>query len=208
MTLLDKLICSFDRAMHTVLGPATGERATPGNGVGGADLSVAEKRGAARLMRVNHSGEVCAQALYQGQALTARNPAIQQALQTAAREEVDHLAWCEARLEELDGSTSLLNPLWYGASFALGAASGLLGDRWNLAFLVETERQVEGHLQSHLERLPVADERTRAIVEQMKIDEAAHAETALGYGAAELPLPARVAMKLTSRLMTSTTYWV
>ncbi|HVK56159.1 MAG TPA: 2-polyprenyl-3-methyl-6-methoxy-1,4-benzoquinone monooxygenase [Burkholderiales bacterium] len=208
MKIADKLIIGFDQALRTVLAPANARRPTPGESASLHELPSDDKREAARLMRVNHSGEVCAQALYQGQSLTARNPEIQAALEVASREEVDHLAWCETRLHELGSRKSLLNPFWYGASFALGAFSGLMGDRWNLAFLVETERQVEGHLKSHLERLSVADYRTRAIVEQMKRDEASHAQTGLEYGAAELPLPIKFAMKLTSRVMTKTTYWV
>ena len=208
MTLVDRLIVGFDKGLRTVFAAADARRPTPGNSAQLPTLSAEEKLEAARLMRVNHSGEVCAQALYQGQALTARNPVIQEALQAAANEEVDHLAWCETRLTELGGRKSALNPFWYGASFAFGAASGLLGDRWNLAFLVETERQVEGHLTGHLERLPGSDQRTRAIVEQMKMDEASHAQTATAHGAAELPLPIRLAMKLTSRVMTRTAYWV
>jgi ubiquinone biosynthesis monooxygenase Coq7 len=208
MTLVDKLIVGFDQALRTVLAPAHSQRATPGEPISSQSLSENEKREAARLMRVNHSGEVCAQALYQGQALTARNPEVQSALQAASQEEVDHLAWCETRLQELGARKSVLNPFWYCTSFALGAFSGLLGDRWNLAFLVETERQVEVHLEDHLDRLPVVDQRTRAIVEQMKLDEASHAQTGLRYGAAELPLPVKLIMKLTSRIMTRTTYWV
>lgn len=202
------MICGFDQALRTVLAPAVAQRPTPGQPTTSPQLSADERQLAARLMRVNHSGEVCAQALYQGQAFTARNPVIQRALLQASKEETDHLAWCETRLTELNGGKSRLNPIWYGASFALGAFSGLLGDRWNLAFLVETERQVEGHLKGHLERLPEADQRTRAIVEQMKYDEASHAQTGRQYGAAELPAPMKHAMKLASRVMTRTAYWV
>ena len=208
MTFVDRLIIGFDKGLRTVLAPADARRPTPGDGTQSSNLSTEEKVEAARLMRINHSGEVCAQALYQGQALTARNAVIQEALRTAASEEIDHLAWCETRINELDGRKSLLNPFWYSASFAFGAFSGLLGDRWNLAFLVETERQVEGHLEGHLDRLSSCDQRTRAIVEQMKLDEASHAQTATDHGAAVLPLPIRLAMKLTSRVMTRTAYWV
>ncbi|MBA2690647.1 MAG: 2-polyprenyl-3-methyl-6-methoxy-1,4-benzoquinone monooxygenase [Burkholderiales bacterium] len=208
MALIDKIILGFDHALRTILLPAKPQRATPGETSTTSLLSETEKLAAARLMRVNHSGEVCAQALYQGQALTARNPTTQQALQAASREEMDHLAWCETRIHELGGGKSIFNPFWYGASFTLGAVSGLLGERWNLAFLVETERQVEGHLKGHLQQLSPADHRTRAILEQMKIDEASHARTGLRYGAAELPLPVKLTMKLASRVMTRTAYWV
>jgi ubiquinone biosynthesis monooxygenase Coq7 len=153
-------------------------------------------------------GEVCAQALYQGQALTARDPATRQALDGAAREEEDHLAWSAERIRELNGRLSLLNPLWYAGSFAIGAAAGLLGDRWNFAFLAETERQVEEHLARHLQALPLEDERTRAVVEAMRADEARHRQTALGLGAAELPEPVRRAMRLASKVMTSVAYRV
>ena len=158
-------------------------------------------------MRVNHSGEVCAQALYQGQALTARHAEVRDALHIASREEVDHLAWCEMRIAELGGRKSVFNPFWYGASFAMGALSGLLGDKWNLGFLVETERQVEGHLSGHLEKLPAADIRSRTILEQMRLDEIGHAATGISHGAAELPAPVKVAMRLTSKVMTQTAYW-
>jgi ubiquinone biosynthesis monooxygenase Coq7 len=159
-------------------------------------------------MRVNHTGEICAQALYQGQALTARNATARAALEQAAAEETDHLAWTAQRIEELGGRASLLNPLWYAGSFALGAAAGFLGDKWNLGFLAETERQVEGHLEGHLDRLPAQDEKSRAIVNEMKVDEARHARTAVDHGAAELPEPVKLAMKLGSRVMTRTAYWI
>ena len=152
-----------------------------------AELAEAERAHAAALMRVNHVGEVCAQALYQGQALTARDPAAREALEQAAREEEDHLAWSAERIRELGGRPSLLNPLWYAGSLAIGAAAGALGDRWNLAFLAETERQVEEHLAGHLEALPADDQRTRAVVEAMRADEARHRASALALGAAELP---------------------
>ena len=159
-------------------------------------------------MRINHTGEVCAQALYQGQALTARNPEIRATLASAASEEQDHLAWCEQRLSELGGRKSVLNPLMYGGSFALGALSGLLGDRWNMAFLAETERQVEGHLTGHLDRLPASDAKSRAVLEQMRSDEAAHAVTAQQHGAADMPEPIKIAMRAGSQVMKSTTYWI
>ncbi len=159
-------------------------------------------------MRVNHVGEVCAQALYQGQALTARDAAAREALEHAAREEQDHLAWSAERIRELGGRPSLLNPLWYAGSFAIGAFAGSLGDKWNLAFLAETERQVEEHLSGHLEALPAGDRRTRAVVEAMRADEARHRASAVELGAAELPEPARRAMRLASKLMTTLAYRV
>lgn len=204
----DSLILHFDRALRTLFAPAASRRPHPDAGLPEAALTDAERRHVAGLMRVNHSGEVCAQALYQGQALTARNPDIAQALQQAADEETEHLAWCERRLNELNSHKSLLNPLWYTGSFALGVLAGALGDRWNLGFLAETERQVEGHLDGHLQRLPAQDVKSRAIVEQMKADEIRHAETAIALGGAELPLPVKVAMKLTAKVMTQTAYWV
>ena len=167
-----------------------------------------DKTNSVRLMRINHTGEVCAQALYQGQALTARNPEIRATLASAASEEQDHLAWCEQRLSELGGRKSVLNPLMYGGSFALGALSGLLGDRWNMAFLAETERQVEGHLTGHLDRLPASDAKSRAVLEQMRSDEAAHAVTAQQHGAADMPEPIKIAMRAGSQVMKSTTYWI
>ncbi len=157
-------------------------------------------------MRVNHVGEICAQALYQGQALTARKPQARQALEKAAREEEDHLAWSAERIRELGGRPSLLNPLWYAGSFAIGAAAGLLGDKWNFAFLAETERQVEEHLAGHLAALPPDDQRTRAVVEAMRADEARHRQGVIALGAAELPEPVKRAMRLASRVMTTVAY--
>jgi ubiquinone biosynthesis monooxygenase Coq7 len=168
----------------------------------------AQRQHAAALMRVNHTGEVCAQALYQGQALTARSPGSRAALERAAEEETEHLAWTAQRVEELGGRTSALNPVFYAGSFAMGAIAGLLGDRWNLGFLAETERQVVEHLDGHLNTLPAEDARSRAIVSEMRFDEARHATTALEHGAADLPAPARALMRLASKVMTRTTYWV
>jgi ubiquinone biosynthesis monooxygenase Coq7 len=172
------------------------------------EMTEADRRHAAGLMRINHSGEVCAQALYQGQALTARNPEAAKALIEASEEETEHLAWCERRLEELGSRKSLLNPLWYAGSFSLGVLAGALGDKWNLGFLAETERQVEGHLDGHLQSLPDQDAKSRAIVEQMKADEIKHAETAIAHGGAELPLPVKQAMQLGSKVLTKTAYWL
>jgi ubiquinone biosynthesis monooxygenase Coq7 len=203
---IDRLIIGFDRALRTLCGPAVSLRPVPGGNLPNPELSAGEKRHAAALMRVNHSGEVCAQALYQGQALTARDVAARTTLEHAAAEETEHLAWTAQRIDELGGRVSVLNPFFYAGSFAIGAISGLLGDKWNMGFLAETERQVEGHLDGHLEQLPVQDKKSRAIVTQMKEDEARHANTALAHGAAELPEPVKQAMRISSRLMTVSTY--
>ena len=205
---LDRLIVSFDRGLRTVLGPNNASRETQAQSVPDTDLREPERRHAAALMRVNHTGEVCAQALYQGQALTARNPAARDALERAAAEETEHLAWTGQRIEELGGRRSVLNPVFYAGSFAVGAAAGLLGDRWNLGFLAETERQVVEHLDGHLRDLPPDDRRSRAIVEEMRADEARHATTAVQHGGADLPLPARGLMRLASAVMTRLTYWL
>ncbi|MEO1767341.1 2-polyprenyl-3-methyl-6-methoxy-1,4-benzoquinone monooxygenase [Thiobacter aerophilum] len=205
---LDTLILAFDRGLRTLFAPAPTVRPVPGRDLAEASLTEAEQRHAAGLMRVNHSGEVCAQALYQGQALTARNPQARAALRQAAQEETEHLNWCETRLRELGSHKSYLNPIWYTGSLAIGMAAGALGDKWNLGFLAETERQVEAHLASHLARLPAQDAKSRAIVEQMKIDEAKHATTAIEHGGRPLPLPVRLGMRLTSKVMTSLAYWV
>ena len=208
VSCLDQAIHEIDRALRAVAGVAEAARPSPADGIGEAELSGAERAHAAALMRVNHVGEVCAQALYQGQALAARNPAARDALDQAAREEQDHLAWSGERIRELGGMPSLLNPLWYAGALAMGAAAGALGDRWSLAFLAETERQVEEHLTGHLGRLPDGDLRTRAVVEAMRADEARHRATAMRLGAAELPVPIREAMKLASKVMTTVAYRV
>jgi ubiquinone biosynthesis monooxygenase Coq7 len=205
---LDELVVAFDKGLRTVFAPARSSRAMPGEDLSEADMTDEQRRTSASLMRVNHTGEICAQALYQGQALTARNPGAKAALEQAAREETEHLAWTERRIEELGGRKSLLNPAWYAGSFALGALAGLVGDRWSLGFLAETERQVVAHLGGHLERLPGEDRKSRAIVESMREDEARHATSAIGHGGAELPLPAKTAMRLTSKVMTGTAYWL
>ncbi|MCS6787599.1 MAG: 2-polyprenyl-3-methyl-6-methoxy-1,4-benzoquinone monooxygenase [Thiobacillaceae bacterium] len=204
----ETLILQFDRALRTLFAPAASRRPHPDDGLPDAALTEAEKRHVAGLMRVNHSGEVCAQALYQGQAITARNPAIAQVLRKAADEETEHLAWCERRLQELGSHKSLLNPLWYAGALGLGVLAGALGDRVNLGFLAETERQVEGHLDGHLAQLPAEDAKSRAILEQMKADEVRHAHTALDLGGMELPLPVKLAMQLAARVMTRTAYWL
>jgi ubiquinone biosynthesis monooxygenase Coq7 len=207
-SLIDDFILQFDKGLRAVFGASRAARELPGAELPEGELTADDRRHAAVLMRVNHCGEVCAQALYQGQAAGSSNAALKQELAVAAREEEDHLAWTEARIAELGGRTSFLNPLWYGASFAIGFAAGKAGDKWNLGFLNETERQVEAHLHGHLERLSPLDVRTRAIVEQMKTDEAGHADKAVALGAAELPLPVRQAMRGLAKVMTGTTYWV
>lgn len=206
--MLDRLIVSFDRGLRTVFAPAVSARAVPGEALPDAPLDAQNRRHAAALMRVNHTGEVCAQALYQGQALTARDAQAQATLERAAQEETEHLAWTERRIEELGGRKSVLNPLFYAGSFTLGAVAGVLGNRWNLGFLAETERQVVEHLDGHLKMLPAEDRRSRAIVTEMRLDEARHATTALEHGAADLPMPVRGLMRLASRVMTRATYWV
>ena len=203
---MDRLISEFDRALRAVVGIANASRQSPGLDTAEAELSGADRAHAAALMRVNHVGEICAQALYQGQALTARDAPARAALEQAAREEQDHLAWSAERIRELGGRPSLLNPLWYAGSLAIGAFAGALGDRWNLAFLAETERQVEEHLSGHLDALPAADERTRAVVAAMRSDEAKHRASALRLGAAELPPAAKAAMRLASKVMTTVAY--
>lgn len=206
--MIDRLIPEFDKALRAVFASAPTRRPMPGADLPEAELSAAEKRHVAALMRVNHCGEICAQALYQGQALASGNPSLRDALRHAAREEEEHLAWTEQRIRALGGRKSFLNPLWYGGSLAMGIVAGRLGDAWNLGFLAETERQVEAHLAGHLQRLPQADRKSWAVLEQMKADETEHARTALRLGAEELPEVVRLAMKLASGVMTRTAYWV
>ena len=205
---IDKLITTFDTGLRTVFAPANAGRQRPDMQIEESPLTEAQKKQAAALMRINHVGEVCAQALYSGQALTSRNPQIVQSLQHAANEETDHLAWCESRINELGGRKSWLNPVWYVGSFTLGAAAGALDDKWNLGFLAETERQVSNHLQSHLNKLTDADIKTRTIISQMQQDETAHAEEAKELGASDLPEPIKAGMKVASKIMTSTAYYV
>ena len=207
-TKFDKFIIEFDKVLRTLAATPASTRPLPGGALAEAQLSDAEKRHAAALMRVNHCGEVCAQALYQGQALSCDDSTVTRALAQAAREETEHLAWAGQRVTELGGRLSLLNPLWYAGSLALGYAAGRFGTRWNLGFLAETERQVEAHLEGHLERLAPQDAKTRAIVVQMKQDESAHARTAYALGAAELPEPVKRAMRASARVMTQVSYWV
>ncbi|MBU3619061.1 2-polyprenyl-3-methyl-6-methoxy-1,4-benzoquinone monooxygenase [Polynucleobacter sp. JS-Fieb-80-E5] len=207
MSPIDRLILEFDTALRSVVGGAHAHRPTPGSDFGGnSGLDGAERKHAAGLMRVNHVGEVCAQALYQSQKLAARNPEIQEMLDHSGQEEMDHLAWCENRLQELGSHTSYLNPLWYAGSFAIGLAAGLAGDKWSLGFVAETEKQVENHLESHLEKLPKEDQRSRAIVDQMRIDEIAHGQAAKNAGGANLPEPIQKIMQAMSKVMTTTAY--
>lgn len=207
--LLDSAIAALDRGLRSVFAPARASRPLPGGpGQSPDPLPDAERRESAALMRVNHSGELAAQALYHGQAFGARSAATREMLLAAASSESDHLAWCETRLKELAARPSLLNPLWYAGSFALGAATALLGDRASLGFVAETERQVEGHLDDHLGRLPPADTRSRAILEAMRAEEIAHGAAAAAAGGARLPAPVSVLMRYTARIMTGTAYWV
>lgn len=199
----DSAIAEVDKALRTVSGSLPSFRASPAKDLEERPLSDPQRAHAAALMRVNHVGEICAQALYQGQRLTARDARNREALLRAAGEEQDHLAWSAERIEQLGGRPSLLNPLWYAGSLAMGAASGALGDRWNLAFLAETERQVEAHLSGHLDQLSVEDTRTRAVVEKMRQEEGQHRQSAVALGAAELPGPARCAMRLLAKIMTT-----
>ena len=204
---LDRAIVEFDKVLRSLLAPARSRRPMPGSDLPEASLSDEERQHVASLMRVNHVGEICAQALYQGQALTSRSASVREALRHAAEEETEHLAWAGQRITELGGRKSLLNPLWYGGALAIGLTAGAFGDRWSLGFLAETERQVEAHLAGHLARLPVADEKTRRVIFQMKSDEIAHAQTAVSLGAAELPIPVKWLMRAASKAMTTTSYW-
>ncbi len=203
---LDSAICAFDRTLRTMSNVATASRPNPAVGVAEPGLTEQEKTHSAGLMRVNHVGEVCAQALYAAQSAFAKTPLTREQFQKAGEEEVDHLAWTADRLQELGSRTSLLNPLWYAGSFALGAVAAKLGDPVSLGFVVETERQVEAHLDRHLEELPPNDLRSRAIVTQMRDDEVAHAEAAAQLGAAELPLPVKKVMQAMAKVMTTAAY--
>ena len=205
---IDPFILGFDRALRTLTGHAASARPGPATDVPDAALTADERRHAAGLMRVNHTGEVCAQALYDAQALVARDSSARAGLQQAAREEEDHLAWTQQRLKELGARTSLGNPLWYAGSFAIGICAGLAGDKTSLGFVVETERQVEEHLSGHMEMLPPADARSRAIVAAMRDDEVRHGMSARDAGASDLPWPVRALMRATAKLMTVTAYRV
>jgi 3-demethoxyubiquinol 3-hydroxylase len=204
---LDQVLAAADRALRTLATVSDASRPSPATDDAPV-LDEHERREAAALMRVNHVGEICAQALYDAQALAARSPRLREAFKRAAQEEADHLAWTQQRIEQLGGRTSVLNPLWYSGAFAIGLVAARLGDQASLGFMAETERQVEQHLQSHLQRLPQNDAASRAIVEQMKNDEAQHAETATIEGGARLPLPARLAMRLAARVMTRTAHYL
>ncbi len=204
---IDHLLAGAGNALLVISGPARASRPFPSEAKE-ADLDAVDRHRSGAYMRVNHVGEVCAQALYQSQALTARSAETRARMKTAAAEEIDHLAWCEQRLKELDSRQSLLNPLWFAGAFAIGVTAGIAGDKWNLGFLQETERQVVDHLENHLAVLPQADIRSREVVAKMQNDEAAHAATAKKAGAAPLPRPVRGLMRLASRVMTRTAYWI
>jgi ubiquinone biosynthesis monooxygenase Coq7 len=208
LTPLDRLISSVGQALRTLTADSPASRPNPGAEVPLPELGEAQTRHVAGLMRVNHSGEIAAQALYRGQSLMARDAATRAALLDAAREEQDHLAWCEARLRELQARPSRLNAFWYAGSFAIGVAAAVLSDRISLGFIAETERQVEGHLAEHLQKLPASDARSRRILEVMKDDEVRHGQAAINAGGAPLPSFVRFAMQMTSRVMTRTAYWI
>lgn len=209
LTPLDRLLAELDRALHTSF-PAvahTAARANPAANTPAAELQADERQLSGRLMRVNHAGEVAAQALYRGQACTARDSTVRDGMAQSAAEEIDHLAWCEERLRELDSTASRLDPLWYLGSFVIGAAAGLVGDKFSLGFIAETERQVAEHLDGHLKCLSTNDTRSRAILEQMKNDEMHHGDKASRAGGISIPWPVRTLMRLTSKVMTETAYW-
>jgi len=207
MTPIDRFIIGFDTALRSVVGGANAQRPTPGS-ESGANIALdsEQRKHAAGLMRVNHVGEVCAQALYQSQKLVARNSEIKEMLDRSGQEELDHLAWCETRLKELGSHTSYLNPFWYAGSFAIGLAAGLAGDKWSLGFVAETEKQVENHLESHLKKLPEEDGRSRAIVDQMRLDEIEHGQAAVHAGGVSLPEPIQKIMQAMSKVMTTAAY--
>jgi ubiquinone biosynthesis monooxygenase Coq7 len=205
---LDNLIVGFDKALRVISGVATATRPNPGAHAPDVNLEAADQRRSAGLMRVNHVGEVCAQALYDAQARFAKTDAMRAQFEQAGREEEDHLAWTAQRLAELGSQPSMLNPLWYAGAYALGTVAAHLGDARSLGFVVETERQVEAHLDSHLVELPAVDAKSRAIVEQMRTDEAAHGAAARALGAIEVPAPAKVAMTAMAKVMTTTAYYI
>jgi ubiquinone biosynthesis monooxygenase Coq7 len=208
-SFLDKCLMNFDQMLQTVAAKSSASvQPNPAGDCLEASLTTPERRYVAGLMRVNHTGEVCAQALYQGQALTARTPTIRAKLEQAAQEESDHLAWCAQRLNELNSHTSFLNPLWYMGSLTIGITAGLISDQVNLGFLAETERQVEQHLTNHLQKIPTTDQRSRKIIEKMRADEAQHATTAMQAGAAELPKPVKLMMRCMSKIMTGMAFWI
>lgn len=209
LSTLDRLLSGADDALRTIAAPAgRPARENPAGLIKEPALTASQKSHAAGLMRVNHAGEVAAQALYRGHASVARDSSIEQQMQQSAAEEYDHLAWCEARIQELGEKPSKLSPIWYAGAYAIGAVSGILGDKWSLGFIAETEKQVVEHLESHLDGLPAEDARSRAIVEQMRDEEAEHGQKALAAGAADLPRPLKRLMRLTAKVMTRTAYWV
>jgi len=208
-SIFDRFINEVDKGLRTSFGPAPrAERANPAVDKPGAEIPDRERELAGRFMRINHAGEICAQGLYQGQALTARLPRVRKKMEEAAQEENDHIAWTADRIRELGSHTSYLNPFWYAGSFALGALAGLAGDKWSLGFVAETEKQVVEHLEGHLDKLSPTDYKSRAILEQMRIDEGKHATTAMTAGAASFPRPIQRLMKFTSKIFTNTTYWI
>ena len=208
-SLIDRLILETDKALTTVIGKSeTTARPTPGCDLAEHELTKQEQLQSMRLMRINHAGEVSAQALYQGQALTATLPNVRAAMEQAALEENDHLVWCQQRVDCLDGHASVLNPLWYAGSFIMGAVAGKIGDKWSLGFVAETEKQVVQHLDEHLTEVSVRDEKSRAILEQMRVDELHHGTLALNAGGATLPAPVKYMMGLMSKVMTKTSYWI
>ena len=205
---IDKILISANNALRTVVAPAgLTVRRNPATDIEDAELDARQKKHAAGLMRVNHAGEIAAQALYQGHAAVARDAELRTQMKKAANEEFDHLSWCEERIHELGSETSRLSPLWYAGAYAIGAASGVVGDKWSLGFIAETEKQVCDHLETHLEHLPKDDAKCRAIVEQMRDEEAEHGESAIEAGAARLPRPVVHLMRATAKIMTKTAYW-
>jgi ubiquinone biosynthesis monooxygenase Coq7 len=208
LSIIDKLLLDADRMLKTLTGNTTAQRESPAESHEETELSSKQRRDIAGLMRVNHTGEICAQALYQGQALTAKLPTIRNVMEQAAREEQDHLTWCEQRLQQLGSHTSLLNPAWYIGSFVLGAAAGAIGDRWSLGFVAATEERVCDHLKAHLVQLPEDDQKSRAVLKQMLVDEKAHGDKALEAGGVDFPLPLKSFMTATSKLMTKTSYHI
>jgi 3-demethoxyubiquinol 3-hydroxylase len=207
-SIVDQLVLGCHNALQAVLGPHQADRANPASDIAETVFDKQQRQQAAALMRVNHVGEVCAQALYQGQALTARSLEIKHKLNKAAQEEIDHLVWCQQRISELNGRSSFLNPLWYVGSFTIGAITGLIGDKISLGFLAETEHQVEQHLTDHLQQLPASDQKSRKILEQMRKDEIQHAQSAEQAGAVELPAVVQFTMRCMSKIMTTTAYWI
>ncbi len=209
LTPLDRLIVRLDEALHTVFGPVPeATRPSPADATSDANLTTAQRELAGRLMRINHVGEICAQALYQGQAVTAKLPEVRGKMEQASQEENDHLAWTAHRIHELGTHVSYLNPVWYAGSFVIGAVAGILGDKWSLGFVAETEKQVVEHLNKHIQRLPPNDTKSHAILEQMREDESHHATVAIESGGAILPKPIKQLMSITSKVMTETAYWV